>query len=423
MKLSRQLILLLAILSFSACQKEVGPDTDTPTGYESLQSKSEKRGVAFNFSQLPDIDIPNLGPACSWSYNWGVNLSTEASALFAQYGMDYCPMAWNANWNEDTFRAFKKAHPECKYLLAYNEPNLTDQANMVPATAAEDWGRLVAIARELDLKLIAPAMNYGTLEGYHDPWKWYDEFFAIEGVSWDDVDGIALHCYMGSAGGVKQFLDGFKKYGKPLWLTEFCNWSSNNVSADAQMKYMVETINMLEADPDVFRYAWFIPRGHGESQCHNSLLGSKSPFALTDLGKVFVNMSTQDKSLWYKAGTVIPAEHYNSCTGAIHLAPTDDSVGVLSLTDLKKDTAVDYQIEIPEDATYTLTLRFNTYFETALRVSLDGSSLGLADLPNTDYKWDIFKVDLPLSKGRHTLSLSGTTAFPVSLNYLSINKL
>ena len=100
MKLSRQLILLLAILSFSACQKEVGPDTDTPTGYESLQSKSEKRGVAFNFSQLPDIDIPNLGPACSWSYNWGVNLSAEASALFAQYGMDYCPMAWNANCNE-----------------------------------------------------------------------------------------------------------------------------------------------------------------------------------------------------------------------------------------------------------------------------------------------------------------------------------
>ena len=98
-------------------------------------------------------------------------------------------------------------------------------------------------------------------------------------------------------------------------------------------------------------------------------------------------------------------------------------MGVLSLTDLKKDTAVDYQIEIPEDATYTLTLRFSTYFETALRVSLDGSSLGLADLPNTDYKWDIFKVDLPLSKGRHTLSLSGTTAFPVSLNYLSINKI
>ena len=61
MKLSRQLILLLAILSFSACQKEVGPDTDTPTGYESFQSKSEKRGVAFNFSQLPDIDIPKSG--------------------------------------------------------------------------------------------------------------------------------------------------------------------------------------------------------------------------------------------------------------------------------------------------------------------------------------------------------------------------
>lgn len=423
----RQLVLMaLPFIMFTACEKE--PDgggngtADRTAEYITLQKKSPKRGVSFNFGQLPDNDIPLLGPACSWSYNWGSSTSNQAFQLFEQYDMDFCPMAWNANWNENTFRQFKQLHPECEYILAYNEPNLTDQANMVPSKAAEDWPRLVAIAKELNMKLIAPAMNYGTLQGYHDPWKWYDEFFSQPGVSWDDVDGIALHCYMGSAQAMKGFVDGFKKYGKPIWLTEFCNWANNNISADAQMKYLVEALNLLEADDTVFRYAWFIPRGNGDAQCHNSLLMSQKPFGLTDLGNVFVNMSTQDKTLWYKPEQVIPAEHYNGVSGNVHLSPCTDATGILQLTDLKKDTRVEYQIELPEDDTYTLELRYNTYYQSPLMVLLDGKELGILELENTDYNWKNRLVDIPLPAGKHTLALTGTTAFPVTLNWLRISK-
>lgn len=426
MKFRNLVLMALPFVLLSACEKEASREpngeADRTAEYVILQKKSPKRGVSFNFGQLPDNDIPLLGPACSWSYNWGSGTSNQAFQFFEQYGMDFCPMAWNANWNENTFRQFKQLHPECEYILAYNEPNLTDQANMIPSKAAEDWPRLVAIAKELNMKLIAPAMNYGTLPDYHDPWKWYDEFFSQPGVSWDDVDGIALHCYMGSAQSMKSFVDGFKKYGKPIWLTEFCNWANNNISADAQMKYMVEALNLLEADPAVFRYAWFIPRGNGDAQCHNSLLMSQKPFGLTDLGKVFVNMSTQDKTLWYQVDQVIPAEHYSGVTGNIHLAPCTDATGVLQLTDLKKDTKVEYQIELPEDGTYTLELRYNTYYESPLMVILDGKELGVLELLNTDYNWKNRLVDIPLPAGRHTLALTGTTAFPVTLNWLRLTK-
>lgn len=423
MRINGLLTVALTLSLVCACEKtsqEKEPPHEGPREYQTLQKKSPKRGVSFSFGQLPDNDIPLLGPACSWSYNWASGTSDQAFALFSEYSMDFCPMAWNANWHEDTFRQFKQQHPECEYILAYNEPNLTDQANMVPSKAAEDWPRLVAIAKELNMKLIAPAMNYGTLAGYHDPWKWYDEFFAQPGVSWDDVDGIALHCYMGSAQSMKGFVDGFKKYDKPLWLTEFCNWDGNNITADMQMRYMVEAINLLESDPDVFRYAWFIPRGNGEAQCHNSLLHSSAPFGLTDLGKVFVNMSTQDKSLWYKPEQVIPAEHYSGFTGVIHLALCDDETGVLQLTDLKKDTTVEYQIELPEERSYVLELRYNTYYEAPLRVFLDGKLLGILELENTEYTWKNRSVDIPLPAGQHTLRLEGETAFPVTLNWLML---
>ena len=247
MKVNTIFTLLLSLCALSACNKDEGT-IGTVLDYQSLQAKSLKRGVSFSFSQLPENDITLLAPGISWSYNWAVNTSNEAFSYFEHFGLDYCPMIWNANWQESSLRAFKQAHPECEYLLAYNEPNLTDQANMVPSKAAEDWPRLVAIAKELNMKIIAPAMNYGTLADYNDPWKWLDEFFAQPGVSLEDVSGIAIHCYMGSAASMKNYLDKFKKYGKPIWLTEFCNWANNNISLEAQMEYMVQAMNLLEAD-------------------------------------------------------------------------------------------------------------------------------------------------------------------------------
>ena len=97
-----------------------------------------------------------------------------------------------------------------------------------------------------------------------------------------------------------------------------------------------------------------------------------------------------------------------------------DEKGVLEIGNLKKDVVVDYLIELPSDGTYTLELRYNSYYESPLRVSLDGESLGILDLENTDYTWSNRTVDIPFTKGLHTLSLTGTSAFPVKLNWLRI---
>lgn len=409
-------VVLIACLSFVSCEKQGNVKVEETVYYETLQSRSEKRGVSFDFGRFPEEDCSALGAAVSWSYDWSNELPSQLTEeQFGIYDMEFIQMVWNGNYNPDNLRNYKRLHPEAEYILAFNEPNLVDQANMTPAEAAALWPDLKALADELGMKLISPAMNYGTLEGYSDPYKWLDEFFAQPGVSLDDVHGIAIHCYMGSVSALKNYVDGFRKYGKPIWLTEFCNWDNGNVSLQTQMKFMVEAINYLESDDDVARYAWFIPRGKGESECHNSLLTSRLPLELTDLGKVFVNMSTQDNTVYYGAGQPIPAEHYSSCSGAIHLSPVTDISGILELYDLGQNCSVDYMVDLPESRSYRLEVRYSALRDGAFILSSDGEDVARCELPATSKQWTTASFDVVLSAGRHKITISGDA--PVSPNY------
>lgn len=416
----RLLLFFFAVLLFS-CSKEDGGKEEFPDNNDvSYQAKSPKRGVSFNFNQLAEYDIPLLAPAVSWSYDWSHNLPlAKTEELFDKYGMEYVQMIWNGSYSPDKIRQYCGAHPEVEYLLAFNEPNLTDQANMTPAEAAALWPGVKALAEELGLKLISPAMNYGTKPGYNDPWIWLDEFFDQPGVSLDDVYGISIHCYMGSVSALKDFVGKFKKYGKPIWLTEFCNWTSQNVSAQAQMKYMVDAVNYLESDEDVARYAWFIPRGNGENECHNSLLSSgRLPITLTDLGQVFVNMSTQDKDLYYSEGQLIQAEHYSAVSGGVTLAPVTDTDGLLELGNLVDTHSVDYQVDV-KGGVHEVVLRYRTYMEMNIIVTVGGIEHEVT-LPDTGRAWATLNLELPFSDGRQIMKIGGISPASPLLNWFII---
>lgn len=414
------LMFLLGVLTLTtACEKEDSASDGGSASYTLTQAKSAKRGVGYN-TVLPEMDLALIGPGLSWAYNWSSSIPpTDVDAAFSDYGVSFVPMLWNGNWGADNLRAIKKAHPELQYLLAFNEPNLTDQANMTPAKAAELWPAVVAIARELNLKIVSPALNYGTLEGYHDPTVWLDEFLAQPGVSLDDIDAIALHCYMPSAGGVSGFLDKFSKYGKKLWLTEFCNGNSNNVSESAQLIYLCETLNMLEGRDDVERYAWFMLRGGFNSRWHNNLLSSTTPIELTTLGKVFVHFPSFDKRIFYKAGDVIPAEQYVNASGTVHLAPSTDG-GVLDISELGRDGYVEYQLDMAKAGTYTVSLRYLTYMDASLGIAVNGATVASKKIPNTSKVWTTSQFSIDLPAGKSTLRLTGQSGASIRINWLKI---
>lgn len=267
------------------------PAPADPAPTTPVVNKSAKRGIAYDLSSPADLSV--LAPGLSWWYNWGSRPDAGVpSNYLAQYGMDYIPMLWNDNFDAARIEAFIRANG-VKYLLLLNEPNLVDQANMTPERAAALWPRYEAIAASTGVKLVGPAMTWGTLANYSDPIAWMDAFYGAyqnaHAGRLPQIDYLAFHWYdYGLAGQ----LDRLKKYGKPFWVTEMANWHSQQDGAQIdslakQKAQMTEMVATCENRDDVFRYAWFIGRMSPDPH-FTSLLGANGQ--LTELGQLYVSL-------------------------------------------------------------------------------------------------------------------------------------
>ena len=408
--------IILGVVLFSSCEKD---NTDSYTPKDPVQqSRSVKRGVSFSYQFVEDVTA--LAPGICWSYNWSPTQSAIFDEATAEHEIDFCPMAWNGI-NEGQIREYVSRHPECEYLLAFNEPNLTDQANMTPQQAAEKWPSIKSIADELNLKIISPAMNYGTLAGYSDPIVWLDEFFKMVPIS--DIEGISVHCYMPGVTALKSYIERFKKYDKPIWLTEFCAWEGN-ISQDSQKQFLSDAVNYLESSNQVERYAWFIPRyGAGpESFPYMALLKSTFPVELSELGMIYTQMSSQDKSMYYVEQQQIEAEHYSSISIAetANVAGWNNGPKVRVTTDAPNESLelynwfvnqwVEYQIETDRSKNYALDIRYATFINAEIEISVDGKVIKTITLDDTgeNFVWNTAQIELPLSKGKQTMRLKLT---------------
>lgn len=284
-------ITFLSILLLS-CAKD---DTTTNPPDDGTIKKSSKRGLAYNLTNSADLDTLRSG--VSWWYNWYYT-TTAPSNYFDDYQMEFIPMLWGSNTSNSDITAVKSFilnHPEVKYLLVMNEPNLTDQANRTPEQAAVDWLKYEQVVSDLAAQqrtvyLVGPAMTWGTMPNYSDPVVWLDAFYAAyknaNGNRTPKIDYLAFHWYdYGLAGQ----LDRLQKYGKQIWVTEMANWNPQINSYQKQAAQMVDMVNICETRADVFRYAWFIGRGTYPDNKFTYLF-NPSPGELNDLGKLYLSL-------------------------------------------------------------------------------------------------------------------------------------
>lgn len=382
-------------------------------------SKSAKRGVGYGY--FSEADMAALSPGISWWYNWGTLPESGVADVHLDYGVEYVPMAWNGGFNESQIVEWLADHPEAKYNLGWNEPNFLEQANMTPSEAAAEWPRLEEIAAQYDLKIVSPAMNYcgecvtenGTT--YYDPIEYLDDFFTE--CSDCQVDAIAIHSYMGTVGAFEWYVDLFKKYDLPIWVTEFCNWE-NDPTLEDQKKYMIHAVDYLENDPDVERYAWFIARHQGAP--YMSLLEQQSG-VLTELGQIYINMPVHDSTEYYEIPGLIEAEDYTSMSG-VRPEITEDQTGFLNLSEIEAEDWMAYQVDATIAGTFDMLLRVASDEGAEIQVLVDDvlqQTITVAATGGTQ-QWTDVSTSLSISSGAHTITLvnaSGT----FNLNYFSID--
>ena len=205
-------------------------------------------------------------------------------------------MLWGGNTSTTAManaKSFILSHPEIKYLLVMNEPNLTDQANRLPFEAAQDWLKYEHVVSDLaaqgrTIYIVGPAMNWGTMSGYSDPITWLDDFYEAYKLANNGrdpkIDYLAFHWY---DYGLESQLDRLQKYGKKIWITEMANWNAQINSYTKQAEQMTQMVALCESRDDVFRYSWFIGRG-AENRFTN--LFNPTPGELNSLGQLYLSL-------------------------------------------------------------------------------------------------------------------------------------
>ncbi len=382
------------------------------------QKKSDKRGISTNFkvAEMPDL----LSFGVSWCYDWGSAYDNVRQGRLSRNDMVYAPMGWNGVPKESDLKSNRITGSE--YLLGFNEPNLSGQAYLTPQEAAELWTGMVEVAAAADLKLVSPAMCWGTMPGYSDPEVWLDHFFRQPGVSLDQVDAIAGHAYMPNTGGVKAFCRKFAKYGKPFWLTEFCYDLNGQISNDPakHIAFMSDIITYLEADPSIGKYAWFMDTGMGTAGGNCALIdwaGKPSP-VLTPLGVLYNSASSLDKETHYAPGENIPAEHYSDSSATAIAAGEDWSTTVVPLLttdaagtlDIRfgPDCWVEYMVDVPADGTYRLDVRYATPRAVEMTLTtqwIEDQTIKVAASGN-ETSWASAGAPVAMLSGKQTIRLS-----------------
>ncbi|MDE6277468.1 MAG: glycoside hydrolase family protein [Muribaculaceae bacterium] len=388
------------------------------------EARSAKRGVCAKFTYAQEVELIQEG-SCWW-YNWGnaANQGYQYEVENFKSTMDFCPMTWSANYSAENIRNYCKAHPEVKYLLGFNEPNFTNQANMTPAQAAAEWPKVQALAKELGLKLVAPALNYSANPQYSTPAKWMDEFVSLVGL--DAFDFTALHNY-GGFGLMKSTAEEFyAKYGKQVWITEWCYWPGGAgnvyVAPEAQISSMIECVEWLEQSEAIYRYSWFMAQGpYNQSNkpnyglLANTVVDKKVQVSLTEQGKVYTHMWEFDPEYYHTPGTMIAATDYHARTlAALGSTNYADAPKPLEITAFNGGATLDYQFDVPEAGEYNIEVfasgkgepeRFDPRINF-VGVGADGKETGALcaaqtlSLSGKDdvYAPHVFKVTLPAGK-------------------------
>lgn len=238
-----------------------------------------------------------VGIQDSWWYNWGATPDQQGLCKSgSRFAAEFVPMIWGCWGNcshslpSDYVDIWQGVNAQ--FLLGFNEPDNSGQANLTPLQAAKYWPQVQAVAASANLTLVSPALTHWSVNGS----AWLDQFLGncsiVPGCDVSLIKYIAVHDYSGDATGIVQRAQAFQQlYNRQIWLTEFS--VGNGAGRAANDAFCSKVLPGLEASPSVYRYAWYSSRNPPASWVNaSSLLDvSSSMPVLTSTGVIYAAKS------------------------------------------------------------------------------------------------------------------------------------
>jgi hypothetical protein len=212
----------------------------------------------------------------SWWYNWTLSPSGCATGEFV-------PMI--SGKNEKTAAAVttslgKVTSGGYKTVLGFNEPNKSDQSNLMETDAIAMWP---AITADASVRVGSPATSADS-----NGQMWFTSFMNDVASKGLRVDFIALHWYgwnAGSCDAKASQLEGYINWAekipgnRPIWITEWgCQNQSNPDMATVQAFY-TGALAVFAKHPRIERYAWYPWLTNNELVTNGALTSLGTAFA------------------------------------------------------------------------------------------------------------------------------------------------
>lgn len=228
------------------------------------------------------------------NYDWSPNPQQVSGSIPV-------PMLWgdgslgNDQLNQDgpRFAAFEALAPQSdiKFVMGFEEPDCaanggtSGSSGLDVDTAAKIWDQQMKRFKDAGALLISPSMCKQSDE------TWLKEFQSKISIPWDITN---VHINKPNRDGVFAVLEHYKSYGKPMWVSEFAcvndSPSWNPVEDIGQIKqYISDTVNALQAHPDVVAYAFSNGAGLGNTW----KLVDYSGGPLSEAGKAYLDAVSQ----------------------------------------------------------------------------------------------------------------------------------
>jgi hypothetical protein len=222
-----------------------------------------------------------------WYYNWSLDPLVSRSKQ-GTGGADFVPMFKEAtDVTPDNRRDVRDS--DAKYVLGFNEPDNSSQADMTVSQALKLWPKLMSTGKLLGSP--APTTNEALGED-----SWLGRFMARAEKKDLDVDFIAVHYYSASddIATFKRFLkDVHEQYDRPVWVTEWAlvDWNDHDrFSQDQLAEFAHDAIQMMDNLGFVKRHAWFAAYTGGDGYHINTELFDEQN-TLTTIGQTFQDLT------------------------------------------------------------------------------------------------------------------------------------